>query len=98
MMLSTVLKKDIASYDVVYGSSRSEIKRETIMRRSTIVNNNNAETIMMHSTIVKKDTASYDVVDGSSRFAINVEIIMRRSTNVKNNKAAISYVGNMYTN
>jgi hypothetical protein len=93
MMCSTVLKKDTASVDVVHGSSRSEINRETIMRRSTVVKNNNAETIMMHSTAVKKDTASYDIVHGSSRSEINGETIMRRSTVVKNDKAAISDFG-----
>jgi hypothetical protein len=36
------VKKDNASYDVVHGSSRSEINRETIMRRSTVVKNNKA--------------------------------------------------------
>ena len=36
------MKKDNASYDVVHGSSRSEINRETIMRRSTVVKNDKA--------------------------------------------------------
>ena len=36
-MRSTVVKKDTASCDIVHGSSRSEINRETIMRRSTVV-------------------------------------------------------------
>jgi hypothetical protein len=92
MMRSTVVKKDSASDDVVHGSSRSEINGETIMRLSTVVKNDNAETIMMRSTVVKKDTASYDVVHGSSRSEINGETIMRHSTVVKNNKAAISDV------
>jgi hypothetical protein len=86
----TAVKKGTASYDVVHGSSRSEINGEIIMRRSTVVKNNNAETIMRHSTGVKKDTASYDVVNGSSRSEINGETIMRRSTVVKYDKAAIS--------
>jgi hypothetical protein len=42
MRRSTVVKKDTASYDVVNGSSRSEINGETIMRRSTIVKKNKA--------------------------------------------------------
>jgi hypothetical protein len=77
MMRSTVVKKDTASYDVVHGSSRFEINGETIMRCSTVVKNNNAETIMMRSTVVKKDTTSYDIVHGSSRSEINGETIIR---------------------
>ncbi len=48
-MRSTVVKEDTASYDVSHGSSRSEINGETIMRRSTVVKTDNAETIMMHA-------------------------------------------------
>ncbi len=87
------MKEDTAIYDVVHGSSRSKITGETIMRRSTVVKNNNAETIMWHSTVVKKDTASYDVVHGSSSSEINGVTIMRRCTVVNNNKAAISDAG-----
>jgi hypothetical protein len=93
MRLSTVVKKDTASCDIVHGSSRFEINGETIMRRSTVVKKGNVETIMRHSTGVKKDTASCDIVHGSSRSGINWETIMRRSTVLKKDKAAISDVG-----
>jgi hypothetical protein len=39
---STVVKKDTASYDVVHGSSRSEINGETIKGHSTVVKYNKA--------------------------------------------------------
>jgi hypothetical protein len=81
-MHSTVVKKDTASRDLVHGSSRAEIKVETIMRRTTVVNMDNRELIMSHSTVVKKDTASRDLVHGSSRAEINAEMNMRHSTAV----------------
>jgi hypothetical protein len=94
MRRSTVVKKDTASCDIGHGSSRSKINRETIMRHSTVVKNNNVDTIMRRSTVVKKDTASYDSVHGSSRSKINGETIMRCRTVVKYNKTTISDVGN----
>jgi hypothetical protein len=39
MRHSTVVKRDTASFDVVHGSSRSEINGETIMRQSSVVKN-----------------------------------------------------------
>jgi hypothetical protein len=51
MMRSTVVKKVTASFDVVHGSCRSEINGETIMRHSTVVKNNDAETIMMQNKL-----------------------------------------------
>ena len=80
-MRSTVVKKDTASRKP-YGSSRAKINMETIMRRSTVVNEDNREPIMSHSTVVKKDAASRKQ-SGSSRADINAEMKMRHSTVVQ---------------
>ena len=91
---STVVKKYTASCEIVYGSSRSKINGENIMRRRTVVKKDYVETIMRRSTVVTKDTASCDINHGSSRSEINGETIMRRSTVVKKYKSPpISDVG-----
>jgi hypothetical protein len=89
MMSSTVVKKDTASRKR-YGSSRAEINEETLLRSSTVVNEDR-EPIMSHSTVVKKDTASRKRY-GSSRAEINEEMNMRRST-VLQQDAPILYMG-----